>query len=171
MSVGTLPVCAIRLFDERRTSLLLAQRLHEDWVDDVLSVILDPSGAQHIGIDPATMFETVTAADLRESLLTVSRRGAEDLMKLLAAGSFYSGPDTSLQAPDEVRDSCVRDILRTVGEEAEFFTNHGHAEDETEANFLASAFHFNSLAVTLYDICLIAVSPDYLFVAWRFEDA
>lgn len=74
-----LPDCASGLFDECRTFLLLVRRVHEEWVDDVLSAIQGPSGAEHVGIDPATMFDTVTAADLRQSLLPVTRRGAEDL--------------------------------------------------------------------------------------------
>ncbi|MFE2939647.1 hypothetical protein ACFXKG_11410 [Streptomyces sp. NPDC059255] len=171
MSIGKLPECARRIFDEHHTLLLLARRVSKDWYEDVLSALHGSNISELLGIDPTTMFEGVTADDLRQSLLPVSRRGAEDLMKLLAVGSFYSGPDASLRKADPARDDCVREIIGTVGEEAEFFTNHGHAEDGEEADFFASSFHFNSLAETLYDVSLIAISSEHLLIAWRFEDA
>lgn len=117
------------------------------------------------------MFEAVTSNGLRQSLLPVSGRGAEDLMKLIAVGSLDSGPDQSLKEPDEERDTCVRNILGAVGKKVEFFTNHGHAEAGEEADFLTTSYYSDSLAATLYDICLIAVSSDFVVVAWRFEDA
>lgn len=171
MSVGALPECAAVLFDARRTVLCLTGRAHQDWVDDLLAFTRSENSAERIGLDPSVMFDSVTADQARESLLPVSRRGAEDLLKLLAVGSFYSGPDRSLQESDEARDGCVHDVLASVGDDAEFFTNHGHAEDEEAADFLTSSFHWNSLAVTLYDVCLIAVTSELLLIAWRFEDA
>ncbi|MEU0374224.1 hypothetical protein ABZ070_29005 [Streptomyces sp. NPDC006283] len=166
-----LPECAIRYFDGQNTLLHLARRTNRDWMADVLSVVAGAKGIAHAGVEAATMFGTVTIDDLRRSLLPVSESGARDLLKLLAVGSFYWGPEESLHRPDPVRDKCVRDTLQAVGSGADFFTNHGHAEDGYEADFLQAGFHFNSLATTLYDICLIAVSPDFLLVAWRFEDA
>ncbi|MFJ4920369.1 hypothetical protein [Streptomyces sp. NPDC088725] len=171
MSVARLPECATQLFDERSAFLFLAQRANEDWVHDALSVIQGSKSGDRIGVAPVAMFDAVTSDDLRQSLLSVNRRGAEDLLKLLAVGSFHLGPDASLREANEVRDGCVRGIVRAVGEEVEFFTNHGHAEDGADADFFASSFHFNSLSTVLYDVCLIAVSSQYLLVAWRFEDA
>lgn len=68
------------------------------------------------------------------------------------------------------RDACLRDVLNAVGNDARFFTNHGHAEDGEEADFLASSFHVNALAGTTIDICLIGVSDENVLVLWRFED-
>lgn len=171
MSVGALPECATALFDPRRTALCLAPRTHQDWVDDLLAFTRGEGGGESAGLDPVPMFEAVTGDLVRESLLPVTGEGAQELLKFLAVGSFYEGPDPSLRHPDKVRDGCVRDVLASVGESAEFFTNHGHAEDGADADFLVSGFHWNSLAVTLYDVCLIAVTPQRLLVAWRFEDA
>ncbi|MFC8919969.1 hypothetical protein ACFT5C_29870 [Streptomyces sp. NPDC057116] len=172
MNGGELPECATWLVDERHAFLCLTTRVNEDWTEDVLAAISTGSdGPGRVGIDPVGMFGDITADDLRSSVLPVSRRGAEDLLRLLAVGSFFDGPDMSLREPDETRDTCVRDILASVGEEAEFFTNHGHAEDGDAADFLAAGFHYNSLARVLYDVCLIGVARDRLLLAWRFEDA
>ncbi|MBK3577734.1 hypothetical protein JHN63_28830 [Streptomyces sp. MBT65] len=171
MTTGSLPKCATRLFDTRWTCLYLLPRKHEDWIVDLLAFTQGKNSGEHIGIEPSGMFDSVTDDQARVSLLPVSRKGAEDLLKLLAVGSFYSGPDPSLQEVDEVRDSCMRDILASAGEDLDFFTNHGHAENGDEADFLTHSFHWNSLATTLYDVCLIAVAADRLLIAWRFEDA
>jgi hypothetical protein len=166
-----LPACATGLIDERQTFLCLVQRVHEDWIEDVLETIRGSDGRTRVGLDPTGLFGELTPADLRQNLLPVSRPGAEDLLRLLAVGSFYSGPDPTLREPNEVRDACVRAVIDSVCGDAEFFTNHGHAEDGDAADFFASSFHWNSLAEVLYDVCLIGVSPDWILVAWRFEDA
>lgn len=171
MSAGALPECAVSLFDTRWTVLCLKERGRQDWVHDLLEFTNGAGGAEIIGTDPSVMFDSVTGDQIRESLLPIRRQGAEDLLKLVAVGSLYSGPDQALQEPDEARDGCVRHVLDAVGDTAEFFTNHGHAEDGAAADFLASSFHWNSLAVTLYDVCLVAVGPEHLLIAWRFEDA
>lgn len=151
--------------------LCLKERGHPDWVHDLLAFTNGEGGTGPIGTDPSVMFDSVTADQIRDSLLPINRQGAEDLLKLVAVGSLYSGPDRALQEPDKTRDGCVRDVLDAVGDTAEFFTNHGHAEDGAAADFLASGFHWNSLAVTLYDVCLVAVGSEHLLIAWRFEDA
>jgi len=116
------------------------------------------------------MFDALDPQELESSLMPVSRRGAEDLLKLVSFGSLQAGPNPSLEAPDAARDACISEILDSVGESALYFTNHGHAEDGDSADFLASSFHFNSLAVTVYNICIIAVTSDRILSAWRFED-
>ncbi|MDV9169507.1 hypothetical protein R6V09_05080 [Streptomyces sp. W16] len=171
MTTGSLPKCATRLFDTRWTCLCLLQRKHEDWIVDLLAFTQGKNSGEHIGIEPSEMFDSVTDSQVRESLLPVPRKGAEDLLKLLALGSFDSGPNQSLQEVDEGRDSCVCDVLASAGENIDFFTNHGHAEYGDSADFLTRSFHWNSLATTLYDVCLIAVAADRLLIAWRFEDA
>jgi hypothetical protein len=171
VSLGSLPECAAQLFGGSSHFVQLSRRTAEDWVDDLVHVLRGRKSAQHIGIAPEAMFDDVDPETIRLSLLPVPRHGAEDLVKLLAYGSFYYGPDLSLRQADRARDECVRDILRSVGAEAEFFTNHGHAENGDSADFFQAGFHYNSLAVTLYDVCLVAVSPDHLLVTWRFEDA
>lgn len=171
MSVGSLPECATALFDPHRTVLCLAPRTHAHWVDDLVAFTRGEGRGESVGVDPAPMFEELTGELVRESLLSVGEEGARELLKLLALGSFYDGLDPSLRDPDAARDNCVREVLEAVGDSAEFFTNHGHAEDGEGADFLVSGFHWNSLAVTLYDVCLIGVTPERLLVAWRFEDA
>ncbi|MEU0398737.1 hypothetical protein ABZ318_00470 [Streptomyces sp. NPDC006197] len=172
MSSGELPECARRLIDERHVFLSLSRRVHEDWAEDVLAEIRGgPKGRDGVGVDPSGLFGDISADDLHGSVLGVSRTGAEELMRLLAVGSFYSGPEASLREPDEMRDTCIRGILDAVGGGAEFFTNHGHAEDGDAADYFAGGFHYNSLASVLYDVCLIGVTRDRLLITWRFEDA
>ncbi|MEU8651021.1 hypothetical protein [Streptomyces sp. NPDC048737] len=171
MSVGSLPECATALFDPHRTVLCLAPRTRADWVDDLVAFTRGEVRGESTGVDPAPMFEEVAGELVRESLLPVGKEGAQDLLKLLALGSFYEGLDPSLREPDAARDKCVHELLEAVGDSVEFFTNHGHAEDGEDADFLVSGFHWNSLAITLYDVCLIGVTPERILVAWRFEDA
>ncbi|MHB9857990.1 hypothetical protein [Streptomyces sp. YIM S03343] len=159
------------VFDQSRTVVCLTARTHRDWVDDVTAFMRGEAGGQSTGVDPAPMFEEIIGELVRESLLPVAEKGARDLLKFLAVGSFYEGPHPSLREPDEVRDGCVRELLASVGDSPDFFTNHGHAEDGPDADFLVSSFHWNSLAATLYDVCLVGVAPDRLLVVWRFEDA
>lgn len=171
VSVGTLPECASTLLDPLRAVVCLTPRSHEDWADDLVAFTRGDCGGESVGVDPVPMFEAVTGELVRQNLMPVTSEGAEELLKFLAVGSFYEGPDPSLREADEVRDGCVRDVLASVGDSVEFFTNHGHAEDGPDAEFLVSGFHWNSLAVTLYDVCLIGVTSERLLVAWRFEDA
>ncbi|WP_033325293.1 hypothetical protein [Streptomyces yerevanensis] len=171
MNTHELPECAKQFVDERHVFLYLAQRVHEHWTEDVSAILHDSNGLGRAGADPSGMFSDLTPAALRRSLLPVSRRGAEDLMGLLAVGSFCYGPDPTLRQPNEQRDAAIRAILEAAGDHTEFFTNHGHAEDGDSADFLTRSFHFNSLANVLYDVCLIGVSPERLLIAWRFEDA
>ncbi|GGU34005.1 hypothetical protein [Streptomyces violascens] len=103
--------------------------------------------------------------------MPVARRGAEDLLKLILSGSLFHGLDAQLIASDLVLARSIQEVLDSFGPGVEYFTNHGHAEDGEEAQFLVTGFHFNSLAVTLYDICPISVDSDRILVAWRFEDA
>ncbi|MHB9859671.1 hypothetical protein [Streptomyces sp. YIM S03343] len=130
-------------------------------MDDVVAFMRGGAVGRSVGVDPVPLFETVTRESVRESLLPVTGEGARDLLTFLAVGSFYDGPDPSLREPDEVRDGCVREVLASVGDRAVFFTNHGHAGDVQDSDgdpgpgFMASGFHWNSLAVTLYDVCLI----------------
>lgn len=171
MSAGALPECATALFDPHWTALRLAPRIHEDWIDDVVAFTRGEGHGESVGVYPASVFEAVTGELVRESLLPVTGEGAQELLKFIAVGSLYEGADPSLRDPDAARDRCIREVLESVGCSAEFFTNHGHAEDGEDADFLVSAFHWNSLAATLYDICLVGVTPQRLLVAWRFEDA
>ncbi|MFL4948466.1 hypothetical protein ACJ6WE_14070 [Streptomyces sp. MMS24-I31] len=112
----------------------------------------------------------VDRTELRDSILEVSPPKALDLAGLISAGSLLYGPLESLRTPDAERDACLRDVLNAVGNDARFFTNHGHAENGDEADFLASSFHANALAGTTIDICLIGVSDENVLVLWRFED-
>ncbi|WP_405992094.1 hypothetical protein [Streptomyces sp. NBC_00986] len=171
MTTGILPKCATRLFDTRWTCLCLLQRQHEDWIADLLDFTQGKNNGDRIGVKPSEMFDSVTHDVATASLLPVSRKGADELLKLLAVGSFDSGPNQSLLEADEARDSCVREVLDSVGKGSDLFTNHGHAEYGDTADFLTRSFHWNSLATTLYDVCLIAVTADRLLIAWRFEDA
>ncbi|MFD7167636.1 hypothetical protein [Streptomyces violascens] len=145
-----------------------SRRNAPDWRYDVTEIIRNPQGA---GIDPTAMFDNMSVELLQDSLAPVTRRGAEDLLKLIVSGSLFGGPDARLIESDHVLGRSIQELLDSLGPETEYFTNHGHAEDGDDAQFLVSAFHYNSMAVTLYDICLIAVSSDRILVAWRFEDA
>ncbi|MEU3371676.1 hypothetical protein ABZ734_14570 [Streptomyces sp. NPDC006660] len=139
-----------------------------DWRRDVTGMIRNPRG---FGVDPSPLLEGLSVERLQESVAPVARRGAEDLLKLIVAGSLFDGVKAESIASDHGLTRSVHEALDLFGPEAEYFTNHGHAEDGDDAQFLVSGFHYNSMAVTLYDICLIAVASDRILVAWRFEDA
>ncbi len=51
-----------------------------------------------------------------------------------------------------------------MGEGATYFTNHGHAEEGKDADFLATAFHADVVAGPTLDICLIGVTDQRLLV-------
>ena len=154
-----LPCCAQGRFDERQCFAALAPRRGVDWHETVLETIRE---------NPA--LQQVERSELRDSLLEISAAEALDLAKFISAGSLLYGPRESLRTPDKERDDCLRDILKSAGKGARFFTNHGHAEDGEEADFLAASFHANTLAGTSIDICLIGVSDENVLVLWRFED-
>ncbi|OIK29464.1 hypothetical protein [Streptomyces malaysiense] len=107
---------------------------------------------------------------MRDSLLEIFPTQALELAGLISVGSLLYGPHPSLRVPNAERDACLREVLGAVGDSARFFTNHGHAEDGAEADFLASSFHANVLAGPTIDICLIGVSDENVLVLWRFED-
>lgn len=159
MQKTCLPPCAQELFDERQSFAALVARRGAEWHD----VVMD-------AIQPNPALRQVDPGDLRDSILEVSTAQALDLAGLISVGSLLYGPRASLRTPDTERDACLRDILVAVGNGARFFTNHGHAEDGAEADFLASSFHVNALAETTIDVCLIGVSDENVLVLWRFED-
>ncbi|MFB0618518.1 hypothetical protein [Streptomyces sp. AGS-58] len=154
-----LPVCARQRFDERHAFVALGVRGGADWRDTVMEVI-----------QGHPVLRQVDRQEMRDSLLEVSPGQAMELAGLISVGSLLYGPCASLRAPDEERDACLRELLRAVGDGARFFTNHGHAEDGEEGDFLASSFHANVLAGTTIDICLVGVSDGNVLVLWRFED-
>ncbi|MEU0048510.1 hypothetical protein [Streptomyces sp. NPDC006309] len=154
-----LPACVRGRFDERQAFVALGARGGADWHDTVMEVI-----------QGNPVLRQVDRQELRDSLLEVSPGQAMELAGLISVGSLLYGPCTSLRAPDEKRDACLRELLRAAGNGARFFTNHGHAEDGEEGDFLASSFHANVLAGTTIDICLVGVSDEDVLVLWRFED-
>ncbi|MFI2640437.1 hypothetical protein [Streptomyces sp. NPDC018610] len=154
-----LPACAQGRFNELQCFAALVIRRHADWLDTVMEAIQGHAVLQH-----------VDRGELRESVLQVSPSQALDLAKLISAGSLLFGRNESLRAPDAERDDCLREVLRAVGNGAQFFTNHGHAEDGEDGDFLTSSFHADVLAGTTIDICLIGVSDMHVLVLWRFED-
>ena len=154
-----LPGCARGRFDERQSFVALVRRGGAEWHDLVMETIREN-----------TVLRKVAHRELRNNLLEVSPAGALDLAKLISIGSLLHGPHEHLRTPDAERDDCLRDILKAVGKGTRFFTNHGHAEDGDEADFLASSFHANTLAGTTIDVCLIGVSDENVLVLWRFED-
>jgi hypothetical protein len=149
-------------FDERWSfAALVPHGPHgrADWLATVMQTIQGHAVLRHVDRE-----------ELREGILPVSPAQALDLAKLISGGSLLSGSNKSLRAPDEERDARLRELLRGVGAGAHFFTNHGHAEDGEEGDFLASAFHVNGLAGITIDVCLIGVSDERVLVLWRFED-
>ncbi|MEU8971427.1 hypothetical protein AB0D11_19525 [Streptomyces monashensis] len=134
-------------------------RKDADWHDTVVETIRG---------NP--VLRQVDRAELRDSILEVSPSQALELAGLISLGSLLYGPHESLRAPDAERDSCLGELLGSVGDGARFFTNHGNAEDGEAAKFLSSSFHANVLAGTTIDICLIGVSNENILVLWRFED-
>lgn len=154
-----LPACVQGRFDERQSFAALVARKGADWHDTVMDTIQE---------HPA--LRQVDRTELRDGILQVAPHKALDLAGLISVGSLLYGPLKSLRTPDVERDACLRDVLNAVGNDARFFTNHGHAEDGEEADFLASSFHANALAGTTIDICLIGVSDENVLVLWRFED-
>ncbi|MFD5651417.1 hypothetical protein [Streptomyces sp. NPDC127039] len=154
-----LPMCAQGYFDERQTFVALSHRKDDDWYQ-VATELARGNAALH----------NVDASELRDSVMEISRKGALDLATLISAGSLLYGPRYSAQRRDHGRDSCLSDVLDSVGEGARYFTNHGEAEEGNAANFLASTYHVNALADTALDVCLIGVSHDRILILWRFED-
>ncbi|CAM5578209.1 hypothetical protein SXANM310S_01268 [Streptomyces xanthochromogenes] len=146
----------------------MSSRNDPDWRHEVISIIRNPEG---VGIDPTPMLEGLSVELLQESVALVTRRGAEDLLKLIVSGSLLRGPNAQRIESNHILGRSVQEVLDLIGPGADYFTNHGHAEDGDDARFLVSGFHYNSMATTLYDICLIAVTSDRILVAWRFEDA
>ncbi|MDA4885420.1 hypothetical protein ACI3K5_27620 [Streptomyces sp. MPA0124] len=154
-----LPMCTQRHFDERQTFVTLSHRKGDDWYQAASELVREHAALHN-----------VDASGLRDSVLEVSRKGALDLATLISTGSLLYGPRYSAQQRDHERDSCLSDVLDSVGEGARYFTNHGEAEEGDDANFLASAYHVNALAETTLDVCLIGVSHDSILILWRFED-
>ncbi|MYW48486.1 hypothetical protein [Streptomyces sp. SID161] len=154
-----LPACARGRFDERRSFAALVARGGADWHDTVMRAI-----------QGNPVLRQVDRQELRGGILEVSPGQAAQLAGLISVGSLLYGPCASLRAPDEERDACLRELLGAVGNGARFFTNHGHAEDGEEGDFLAPSFHANVLAGTTIDICLVGVSDENVLVLWRFED-
>ncbi|MGC9501326.1 RNase A-like domain-containing protein [Streptomyces sp. WG7] len=79
----------------------------------------------------------MNSSELRESIMEVSRENVFDLAKLISAGGLLHDPRVSLRHGDHERDSCLLDVLDTVGEGARYFTNHGQAEEGENADFLS----------------------------------
>lgn len=154
-----LPGCLQRYFDERQSFAAINSRGETEWNETVVEMV---HGTHALRI--------VDRTTLRDSLLEVSHEGALDLARLISGGSLLYGPSESLRTLDTERDECLRETLATAGKNARFFTNHGHAEDGDQADFLVSSFHVNSLADTTIDVCLIGVSDENVLVLWRFED-
>ncbi|MFD4875284.1 hypothetical protein ACFWOB_18240 [Streptomyces sp. NPDC058420] len=154
-----LPGCLQGHFDERQSFAAVKSLVEADWHETVVEIVREIHALR--SIDRTT---------LRDSLLEVSYEGALDLARLISEGSLLYGPSKSLRALDPERDDCLRETLGTAGKNTRFFTNHGHAEDGDQADFLTSSFHVNSLADTTIDVCLIGVSEENVLVLWRFED-
>ncbi|MFR9796264.1 hypothetical protein ACL02U_10230 [Streptomyces sp. MS06] len=154
-----LPPCARGRFDELQSFAALVARTGGDWRDTVMEAIKGHSVLRH-----------VDRRELQDSLLEVSPSEAMELAGLISVGSLVYGPSESLRAPDGERDACLREVLRAAGNGARFFTNHGHAEDGEDGDFLASSFHANVLAGLTIDICLLGVSDENVLVLWRFEE-
>ncbi|MDF3298194.1 hypothetical protein [Streptomyces tropicalis] len=154
-----LPACARGRFDERQCFAALMTRKGVDWHETVMEIIQD---------DP--VLRQVSHRELEDSLLEVSPAQALDLAGLISVGSLLYGPHESLYASDVERDACLQEILRCTGKGTHFFTNHGHAEDGKEADFLAASFHTNTLTSKTIDVCLVGVSDENVLVLWRFED-
>ncbi|MEU0860515.1 hypothetical protein ABZ352_34905 [Streptomyces griseofuscus] len=154
-----LPARARGRFDERQSFAALVGRGEPDWHVTVMNAI-----------QGNPVLRQVDSGELRDSLLEVFPAQAMELAWLISVGSLLYGPHPSLRVPDAERDTCLREVLGAVGEDARFFTNHGHAEDGAEADFLASSFHADVLAGLTIDICLIGVSDENVLVLWRFEN-
>ncbi|MEU6462163.1 hypothetical protein [Streptomyces sp. NPDC046976] len=154
-----LPARARARFDERQSFVALTARGEPDWHDTVMDTIRGHPVLRH-----------VDSGELRDSLLEISDAQALELAGLISVGSLLYGPHPSLRVPNAERDIGLREVLGGVGDSARFFTNHGHAEDGAEADFLASSYHANVLAGLTIDICLIGVSDEKVLVLWRFED-
>ena len=154
-----LPGCLQGYFDERQSFAAISSRRESDWHENVVEMV---RGTHALRI--------VDSTTLRDSLLEVSHEGALDLARLISGGSLLYGPSESLRTLDTERDDCLRETLAAAGENTRFFTNHGHAEDGDQADFLVSSFHVDSLADTTIDVCLIGVSEENILVLWRFED-
>lgn len=159
MEKTCLPPCVQQCFDERQSFATLAARRSADWHDTALEAV-----QRH------PVLQQVDRREFRDSILEVLPTQALDLAGFISVGSLLYGPSESLRTPDAERDARLGDILKTVGNGARFFTNHGHAEDGEEADFLASSFHVNVLTKTTMDVCLIGVSDENVLVLWRFED-
>ncbi|WP_153814467.1 hypothetical protein [Streptomyces sp. SUK 48] len=156
---AVLPACARGRFETGRSFAALAARGESDWHDTVMNTIQ---------VDP--VLRQVDSGELRDSLREVFAAQALELAGLISAGSLLHGPHPSLRVPNAERDICLREVLGAVGDDARFFTNHGHAEDGDGADFLASSFHADTLAGLTVDVCLIGVSVEHVLVLWRFED-
>ncbi|MEW1644364.1 hypothetical protein [Streptomyces sp. NPDC091219] len=154
-----LPGCLQGYFDERQSFAAISSRRGADWYENVVEMV---HGTPALRI--------IDGMTLRDSLVEVSHEGALDLARLISAGSLLYGPSESLRTVDTERDNCLLETLAAAGKNARFFTNHGHAEDGDQANFLVSSFHVNSLADTTIDVCLVGVSDENVLVLWRFED-
>ncbi|MFD5554823.1 hypothetical protein ACFWIA_13445 [Streptomyces sp. NPDC127068] len=155
-----LPDCAKVYLDPRQTFAALRPLQGADWCTTV---------ARAVGGVPA--LASVDTAELRDALGEVSRAGARELARVISAGSLLHGAKSPWTSADPGRDDCMDALLRAVGSDARYFTNHGAAEEEEEQrNFLASSFHVNSLSTATLDLCLLAVSPAAVLVLWRFED-
>ena len=154
-----LPGCLQGYFDERQSFAAVKSLEGADWHETVVEIVREIHA-----------FRSIDRVTLRDSLLEVSYEGALDLARLISDGSLLYGPSKSLRALAPERDDCLRETLGTVGKNTRFFTNHGHAEDGDQADFLASSFHVNSLADTTIDVCLVGVSEENVLVLWRFED-
>ncbi|MBN0046303.1 hypothetical protein JS756_19780 [Streptomyces actuosus] len=154
-----LPPCVRGRFDELQSFAALLARTGEDWRVTVMESIRGHPVLRH-----------VDRRELQDSLLEVSPSQAVELVGLISVGSLVHGPSESLRVPNAERDACLREVLRAVGNGARFFTNHGHAEDGEEGDFLASSFHADVLAGLTIDVCLLGVSDENVLVLWRFEE-
>ncbi|OIJ69451.1 hypothetical protein [Streptomyces mangrovisoli] len=159
LRVRSLPACAKDRFDGAHSFATLVARAGADWHGTVIDAVQGHPVLRH-----------VDRRELGESVLEVSPAQAVELAGLISVGSLVYGPGESLRAPDPERDACLREVVWAAGNGARFFTNHGHAEDGEEGDFLASSFHAKVLAGPTVDICLVGVSDENVLILWRFED-
>ncbi len=157
-----LPPCAGERFDARHSFAALASWRGGEWPHAVAEIVREHPVLRSV--------EPEILAEHTQEVLSPS--GALELATLISAGSLLTprADALSLRTPDPSRERCLRQVLECLGEGARYFTNHGEAEEEKDADFLATAFFADAIAGPTMDICLIGVTDQRLLVLWRFEE-
>ncbi|WP_344015993.1 hypothetical protein [Streptomyces thermospinosisporus] len=144
-------------FGEYSTFVALVSREGGDWG----SVVVEAARA-------VPVLQNLNVADLKNTVLGISSKDAFDVARLISGGSLLYGPPRPIE--NAQRDACLLNLFEALGEHAEFFTNHGEAEDGETGDFSTLSCHVNVLAETTIDVCLIGVSDSKVLILWRFED-